>query len=106
MLTSGWGLTQPSEEKSFLEGKGQAVELQFVWLEVMSLSDCSDMVNRVKKSEECKREWTGDGTATSNVTLCVLTTGNPKKGVESGELLAILHTAVAYPLKTTEIFPH
>ena len=83
-MASGWGLTQPRDKETFWEGAGNAVKLQFVWLKVMSLSDCNDLVDRVQKNEECKDDSTGDGTAVSNSTLCVLTRGNPKKGVEQG----------------------
>ena len=86
-MASGWGLTQPNDEESFLEGAGQAVELQFIWLEVISLSDCNDLAMKSSNHEKCKQqfEFGKNSKVTSNLTLCVVTPGNPKKGVEKGK---------------------
>ena len=81
-MASGWGLTQPSDEEG---PKLSAVKLQYIWLEVMSLSDCDEMAGRVNKMEKCKLEGLQDGKAISNVTLCVSAPANPKRTVEQGE---------------------
>ena len=85
-MASGWGLTSPSDEEGPPEGSVPALKLQYIWLEVMSLSDCNEMADRVNKIEICKQEIKfPDGKATSNVTLCVSTPANPKRTVEHGE---------------------
>ena len=88
-MASGWGLTHPIDE---LEGLPRlAVKLQFIWFKVISLSTCNDLalqecetVSGSKKSGS-KGSDKKESQVTTNLTLCVVNPGNPKKGVEIGE---------------------
>ena len=84
-MASGWGLTYPRDEERPPEGSGKAVQLQYIWLEVMSLSDCNEVAARVNKMEKCKLKGLLDENVISNVTLCVSAPANPKRTVEKGE---------------------
>ena len=84
-MASGWDVTQPIDEESVLEGAGLAVELQFIWLKVISLSDCNDLAVKYSNNEKCSKLMGEYSQVTTNLTLCVVNPGNPKRGPESGK---------------------
>ena len=89
-MASGWGNLEPLDGDS--EKRIGAKELQFIWIKVVSLSDCNDLAMKAKQDEKCTMMSSFDNEknkATSNLTLCVVNPGNPKKGVESGVLITI-----------------
>ena len=84
-MASGWGITQPIDEESYLEGAGPAVELQFIWIQVISLSDCNDLAVKYSNNEKCSKLMGEYWQVTTNLTLCVVSPGNPMKGPELGK---------------------
>ena len=100
VMASGWGLTKPSDQVGLLEGKGLAIELQFIWLKVISLSDCDELAVKVANDEQCTKrpDEIKNKQLTSNLTLCVVRPGNPTRGTEQGELYIyfIYHICARY----------
>ena len=90
-MASGWGDLEPLDGDA--DKRRYAKELQFIWIKVVSLSDCNDLAIKAKQDDKCTMMPSFDNEknkATSNLTLCVVNPGNPKKGVESGESLTKL----------------
>ena len=68
----------------------KASKIQFFWLKIISSTECNELAIKDKQDKRCTMMPyfdKGEIKITTSTTLCVINQGNPKKGVESGELL-------------------